>query len=52
MYMLTEPFVSAELEYRRERSKGVRSRSWRSAPARRARTSRAWSLRHRSVTGH
>lgn len=52
MFMLTEPYVSAELEYRRERSKGGRSRSWRSAPARRPRTSRAWSLRHRIATGH
>ena len=52
MYMLTEPFVSAEMEYRRERSKGGRSRSWRSAPARRPRTSRARALRHRIATGH
>jgi hypothetical protein len=52
MFMLTEPFVSAEIEYRRERSRGGRSRSWRSAPVRRHRASPAWSLRHRAATDH
>jgi hypothetical protein len=54
MFLLTEPFVSAEIEYRRERA--MTRRNGRLLPVvprrREARTHRALSFVHRIATGH
>jgi len=54
MFLLTEPFVSAEIEYRRERA--MSGRNGRLLPVvrnRRApRTHRALTFVHRFATGH
>ena len=55
MLLLTEPFLSAEIDYRRERATGGRG-THTSQPVRRrrpsTRTSRARLLMHRFAVGH
>jgi hypothetical protein len=53
MFLLTEPFVSAEIDYRRERAMAGRNRrSLLPVPPKRERKHRARSFAHRIATGH
>ena len=54
MYLLTEPFVSAEVAYRRERAATGRPHTSPSVRTskRSARTARARAFGHRLATGH
>ena len=52
MFPITERFVSAEIEYRRERALTGRNRRLVAVPASRPRPPRALSFVHRVATGH